>query len=254
MLDPHLSDLMHGEKAAKDKDNSPFEIALDKAIKEEVEARMEQEPPGNELLSPELRREKIEQEIRNDPSATESRNLSALAVRILLNEGSQTLDKVDYKNLYDNILALGEKLDALDMKALDANAIQEAFILSPEDGQSILKIGISKYTQGLIDESLAIFHFLTLVNPKEPDYWFRYGLTAEKCQNYPLALSALNTTSRLAPKFIGGHIFAAYCHLKMHSKEEALAELASAKQIAETTPVEDNWKEHISHVEQLMAG
>lgn len=253
MLDPHLSELLNGDKSASIKPDDPFEIALDKAVKEEVEALLALEPVGNELLNPELRRTQLELEIRHDPSSAKSKKHTSLAVRILLNEGSQFLEKAEYETLYENIMRLGMNLDVLDLHAIKADAIQVSCTLPADVSEYILKIGISKYDQGLIEESLALFHFLTFVHSQDPDYWFRLGLLAKQCENYPLAISALNTTSDLAPEFIGAHIYAAYCYLKMNSKEEALSELASAKKITESKPIDAEWMAQMNEVEHLLA-
>lgn len=231
--------------------NNELESALNQAIKEQVDIQMGAlDPHEMQLLSPELRRAKLEQEMRNDLNLSESREQMALAVKILLEDGPQFLEKEEYTKLQENIVKISQNLEGL--KKFDAETLQSAFILPPECGYSILKIAKDKYIQGLIDESLAVFHFLTLVNPHEADYWFRFGLAAQKCGKYPLALSAFATVSDLAPEFLGAPIFAAYCHLKMDSKEGALAELASAKKIVEKTQGEEMWKSHISDIEALL--
>ncbi len=234
MLDPHLIELMN--KSSTDESATPFDLALDKIIKDQVNALMEKDTE-NKLLSPELRRTKIEQEVRNEIGSNNSSDQVLLAVKILLDEGS----------LREELVQMGSKLNAL--REFDADNLQEALKLPDECGQSILKVAIDKYNQGLLDDSLALFHFLTIVNPKEADYWYRYGLIAEKCEKYPLALIALNTTTALAPDFIGGHIYLANCHMKMNAYEEAKAELASAKKIMLSSPVDEEWKEHINQME-----
>ncbi|HEV8052978.1 MAG TPA: hypothetical protein VGP47_10840, partial [Parachlamydiaceae bacterium] len=153
----------------------------------------------------------------------------------------------------ESMKAINERLLVLDLKNLNDETLQSALKIPDSCGNYILKVGIDKYTHGLIDESLAIFHFLTLVNADEPDYWFRLGLVANKCEKYDLALSALAITSELAPEFIGAHVYAAYCHIKQHSRENTLEELALAKKIQETTQVEDKWRENILDIESLLA-
>lgn len=221
-----------------------FEIARDKAIQEEIKTRMESEQQDTKLLTSELRRAKLEQEIRDDSSSAESELLS-LGVKIVLNEGLQFIEKEEYANLEQNIRKIGRNLDTCE---LNAEAVQAALTLPADCGQSILKIAVNKYLQGLINESLAVFHLLIVVNPGEADYWFRFGLAAQKCEKYSLALTAFTEASLLAPEFPGAHIFAAYCHLKMGEKEGVLDELALAK----TTQLEEKWKEHIRDVELLL--
>lgn len=253
MLDPHLIELMN--KSASAKPTSKFELAFENSIKTQVDTLVEKaQYSENKLLSPELRRAKIEQEVRKEVQDSDSSNQIRLAVKILLDEGSQFLEKEQYAHLSDNIINICLKLNDLNLSQPDVNQLQEAMTLPEANGQSILEMAINKYNMGLIDESLAIFAFLTTVNPNEPDYWFRLGLTAEKCEKYPLALNALNTASELAPEFVGSHVYAVYCHLKMKAKDEAVAELTTAKEIADHTSVDNEWKAHIRHLEYLLTG
>jgi hypothetical protein len=263
MGDPLLYDLMHGVGAsskhsstkASSSQKDPFDIAFDEAIKEQVDNEManEDHQPANQMLSPALKRAKLEQEIREAANFTGFEKNISIAVKILQDEGNQHLEKVEYDSLQESLNAVNERLIHLDLKNLSDESLQSAFKIPDNCGQYILKVGIDKYIQGLIDESMAIFLLLTIMKADEPDYWFRLGLIAQKCEHYDLALSALSTASELAPEFVGAHIYAAYCHLKKHSKDNALAELSAAKKIQETTQIEDKWRENIVDIENLLA-
>ncbi|MBA3602985.1 MAG: hypothetical protein H0W50_04950 [Parachlamydiaceae bacterium] len=264
MVDPLLFDLIHGigvapnnpriSPAHKTVQKDRFDLALDEAIKEQVNSVIAKEGLfENKLLTVSLRSSKLEHEIRETASFTDVRNNVSLAVKILQEEGLQYFERVEYDALFESLNEINQHIDALNLKELNDEALQAALTISTSSGRYILKVGIDKYEQGLIEESLAIFFFLTIVNPIEPDYWFRLGLVAKKCENYSLALNSFATSSELAPEFIGAHIYTAYCHLKMHSKENVLAKLTEAKKIQETTQVEEKWRQHIGDIENLLA-
>ncbi len=263
MSDAFLFDLMHGVHSSKNSQNSSsvietqkkdrFEQELEQEIKKQVDAQLALENPADhKLLSLSLRHKELEQEIHDASSLTEFGKYFSLAVNILLNEGEKHLENEENATLQKSLGELIQHIDNIDFELSDT-ILQDALKMDSNIGPYILKIGIDKYKKGNMNESLAIFLFLTLVNPDEPDYWFRFGLIAKKCENYPLALSAFATTSELAPDFIGSHIYSAHCHLKMHSKEEAMVELAGAKKILEITKIQDKWQEQITNIENLLA-
>ena len=252
MLDPLLKELLSGDKNAKTKSDDRFQVAFDQAVQDEVEALIAEEPLNNELLDLELRSKKLEHSLRTDPSLIESKDHTTSAVRILLSEGSQFLENQEFETLYENITSLGKKLGDLDLHSIKQGDIPSLLKLPKSVCDDILKIGIHKYDQGLIDESLALIHFLTIVDSNDPDYSFRLGLLALQCQNDSLGLSAFARTSALAPEFIGAHIFAASCYIKLNAKEEALRSLAIAEKIAETSPVDEVWNTHMQEVKQLL--
>ncbi|MBA2369511.1 MAG: hypothetical protein H0V82_10885 [Candidatus Protochlamydia sp.] len=262
MSDPMLFDLMHGVGLPSKSGNKaplaiikdPLEIEFNEAIQEQIKSEMENEVRSEyNLLSPAMKQAKRKQEIIEEASFKEvSQNLS-LAVKILMDEGSQVLEKEEYDDLLKSLVHINSNLDSLEPKHLNDESLQAALKIPDTCGRFILKIGVDKYSQGLVDESIALFLLLTIVNPDEPDYWFRLGLAAKKNQNYSLALNALATTTELAPEFIGAHIYAAHCHLKMYSKENALAEFAIAKEIQEKTQIEEKWLQSMNEVENLLA-
>jgi tetratricopeptide (TPR) repeat protein len=262
MPDPLLFDLMHGvnplKKGINDKLNfksiDRFESALDQEIEAHVDSLLESDPfPDNKLITPAMRRMKLEQQVRESLDFTEFGQKISLGVSILRIGCEQQLEKEEYDALIRSLDELKERLSSLNLRELENETLQEALRVPAQCGPYILKIGINKFVQGLIAESLALFLFLTLVNPGDPDYWFRLGLVAKKTENYPLALSALETTSELAPEFIGAYVYAAYCHMKMDERECALAGLAKAKELLKTTQGEEEWQEHISNLEILLA-
>jgi tetratricopeptide (TPR) repeat protein len=264
MSDPVLFDLLHGVQPSKKKSRlsslqeskakDPSALALDQAVNEHVDALLAaDDQPEDKLLTPALRRAKVEQEVRDAASFTEfGKNLS-LGVKILRSEGKEYLEEEENTTLQNALDGIVEQIDTFNLSELNEASLQAALKLDATLGRFILKIGIEKFSKGQQAESLGIFLLLTLVNPEEPDYWFRFGLVAKECEQYRMALNALATTSELAPAFIGAYIYSAYCHLKLGAKESAMVELAEAKKILENSAVEEHWRQHVVDIEELIA-
>ncbi|MBS0654978.1 MAG: hypothetical protein JSR46_04305, partial [Verrucomicrobia bacterium] len=180
------------------------------------------------------------------------KNLS-LGVTILRSEGKEYLEEEENSALQNALDKLSEQIDTFNLSELNEANLQAALKVDAALGRLILKVGIEKFSKGQLAESLGIFLFLTLVNPEEPDYWFRFGLVAKECEEYRIALNALATASELAPTFIGAYIYAAYCHLQLGAKESAMVELAKAKKIHENSAVEERWQQHLIDIEELIA-
>lgn len=234
------------DREIKDSD----ELALEEAIKNQVDSLMSIEGDSNKLLPPEARRAKIEQEVRASADFSELGKFISLAFEILKNKGSTYLDKNENEILQQSLDELCRKLENQDLKELTHEKLKMAFAMSTESRKLILKIGIEKFLQEKIDDSLAIFTFLCTVEEEEADYWFRLGLIAKKSNNYELALRALTTTSRLAPDFIGAHLYAAECYIKTGRYGDAKSELKEAKNCENSK--DEEWREQILEVERQL--
>lgn len=253
MPDPMLFSLIHKKQPVPLKNKNKFVVSIDEAIKKLVDELLaEEEGNGIKFESLIVRRARLEQKIHNSTSFTEFSQHVSDAITILWKEGPNFLGKEEYLILINGLFILKKKLDLLDPNDLNDAALQEILKLPSNCGKLIHKIAIEKFDQKQSQESLSLLIFLTMVNSDDPDYWFRLGLVAQNCKNYPLALWALQTTAELAPDFIGTHIFAAYCHFEMQAREEALAELAESKKILNSTNVEDKWQQHLINIETLL--
>lgn len=255
MFDPILSVLLGGsplETLKNDDLRNKFKIAIEEVIKNRLDELLaEEEAKDIKFESLTVRKAHLEREIRDSINFTEFDRHITEAITILWKEGSASLEKEEYSVLINSLFALKKNLSLLDLNELDDAKLQEVLKLPANCGEMILKIAIEKFNQKQYDESLSLLIFLTLVNPQDPDYWYRLGLVAKKCKNYPLALCALETTSELTPDFIGSHIFAAYCYFEMQSRENAVAEFDRAKNLYDIK-MEEKWQQPLAHIEILL--
>ncbi|MBA2727020.1 MAG: hypothetical protein H0U49_02465 [Parachlamydiaceae bacterium] len=263
MIDPALFDMMHGiTTAAKKKvlpmvntnTNDPFGSVIEKSIQEEVDLMLANEDPNQKkFLSVQARRTKLEDELRESLDLSEFGKHVTIATNIIKNEGDQYLEKQEFDLLIEGLNNLQKQMSKLDPNNLNDDAIKEALTLTPTNLASIQKIGIAKFSDGHMPESLSIFALLSALDSQEPDYWYRLGLVAQKCEQYDLALRAFALTSLFAPEFIGAHIFAAECYLNLEKYEDALAEVNEIKKILETTKVNDEWQARLIDIEKLLS-
>lgn len=254
MADPFLFELMHRVVAPiKLKPHTlsgPLNEAFENAIKAEVEAiRNEQKDSG--LLSEEAALKKIEAEVRKEADLTEFGDHIEKGIYIIRNEGQKYLEKEEFDQLNVAIDEISRKIQALDLKNFTEESLQNALSISDLAAGSILKIAVDKFSQGLYQNALNIFSFLTLVCPDEPEYWYRMGLVAHKDGQHELAVKAFQAASNLDKDFLEPHIFAAESHIDLKEYEEAQQELNEAKN-CQALLKDQSWDEGISILENLI--
>ncbi|MBA2727017.1 MAG: hypothetical protein H0U49_02450 [Parachlamydiaceae bacterium] len=232
----------------------PFTAIIEKSIQQEVDLLLaEEDPTQNKLLGLQTRRTKLEHELRESLDMPDFSKHVETAINILRNEGNRYLEKDNHDLLIAGLNKLNKSISSLDPVNLNDETLNAAIKLSPQNLSSILNIGIAKYSEGLMPESLSIFAFLSALDFEEPDYWYRLGIVAQKCEQYDLALRAFAFTSMLAPDFIGTHIFAAESFLKTGKLEDAIAEVKEIKSIIETTKVDEEMQKRVVNIENLIA-
>lgn len=255
-MNPYLFDLLHQVSVPLEKPQAAakvidrFTIAYEAAIKKKVEELINDQLHENKYLSREQLSEKIEREVRQASDLSEFGTYIFTAVHIFRSEGTRYLEKEAYFALVEGLNQLSEKINQLNLENLSDDDIYGSFEVLLSSSYEILKIGTSKFDEGLVRDSLAIFSFLTLVQSKEPDFWYRMGLVAQKDNNIELALKAFGIAQELNPQLIGPHIYAAECLFNKGLNEEALEEVKLAKSHKTN---EEEWSEEISAIEALLA-
>ncbi len=263
MTDPNLSNqnsrvtagsLLSTDAAGQMIKTNRFESMKEDIIQEQIEKAVANDNASdNHYLSPAARRAKIELEIRRTLESQESTKLITTAISVLRNEGQQYLNKEANTTLQNDLYLLNNQFLSLDIKNLNDEGLVNALRISPQSRQAIRSIAIEKLEQGLLGDSLAVFLFYALVNPEDPDSWFRLGLIAQKNKYYDLALQAFTNTSHLDPSFVGGRIYAAQCYLEAAKPHEAEIEIKEAKHVLETSHDKEKWSKSVADIENLLA-
>lgn len=253
MADPFLFELMH-RVASPSKLNpmslsDPLNVAFENAIMAEVKAiRSEQKDVG--LLSEESALKKIEAEVRKAADLSEFGEHIQHAVEII-RSGERYLEKEAFIQLNLSLDEISRKIRLLDLENFTEESLKNALAIPDEAAANILKIGIDKFSEGLLQDSLDVFSFLTLVCPDEPEYWYRLGLVAHKDEQHEIALRALHVASDLDKNFLEPHIFSTECYLDLKEYAEARQELNVAKDCLAHLE-NQSWAETISMLENLI--
>ncbi len=262
MPDPYLFDIMHGTNLAQKKskpESEPikknrFEVDLEDKISQRVDVLMKEEDPyTNKLLSPDIRREKIKNEIYEELDLSEFSDTIGTAIAILEEQGLQYLNEEEHSIVLEDIENIRNKLDSLDLNITDQEIIKSIFKVSPTSLSLITRIAIAKFSEDQLPNSLSIFSLLTLLDSDNPDYWYRVGIVAQKCERYDLALRTFDVVKQLIPEFMGSRIFMTQCYLQVNLNHKAVEEMAEIKKLLKTTNIEQEWEERIADLENLFS-
>jgi len=260
MPDPLMYDMLRGLSAyQKEKNEAPkeeeesSEKALDASIRREVDLLIsELNPDHNQFLSRQQMRKKLEMEIREAIDCHELGQHIKAAISLLEHEGRHHIDESDHGNLMQEIENLRMHMKSIDVAHIDKEMLKAALNFSESGQASILQIGVAKFIEERFPESLSIFAFLSTIASEDPDYWYRLGLAAQKCENYELALSAYGATANLAPEFVGARIFSAQCNLICNQRDMAMVQLNVAKDLLKTSILDEEWRQHVTDIENLI--
>lgn len=262
MTDPTLFDMLHGENLKKKKElpepasseaTSSLDKFLEKNIEEYVDGVMEEEDPNcSKLLSQSARRRKIEKEIRETLDSSETGGLIVSAMKILLRDGHSYLSNENYQTLISEIEKLQARIDVLEFEQLNDESFKAIFSLSESSCDHIFQIGISKFNEGLLPDSLALFTFLSNLKSEDADYNYRLGIIAQKNERFDLALKAYTIASTLDPNFLAPRLFAVQCYLSCNQMKRAVQTLEEAQEIIKMTKVDQELLELFKKIEHKM--
>jgi tetratricopeptide (TPR) repeat protein len=145
-----------------------------------------------------------------------------------------------------------EILADFDFKTPVNEGFQTLLEFSDSTIQSILTVTKAKYLEESYADSLALFVLLTALVPQDPTYWYRAGISAHRCQNYPLALKFYQEAIGLDPNLIGAWVFSVECYLKSDLRTEAEAAYLEAKRVGEMPEIDASWKEMLDQMQMLL--
>jgi tetratricopeptide (TPR) repeat protein len=254
MPDLYLQALMHGEilkksispKIAEKKNR--FELETEKAIQEHIATLSfdEQDPNNNRFTTPEMKRARIKAELREQAKVSELSHFIGEAFKIITSEGKNFLGKEKY-DLMNQDFAFGqEALEEIDLNIIPTENFQSLLHFSESTINSIFEVAVAKFNESQYPDSLALFIFLTTLNPENADFWHRAGILAQKCENYELAARLYSAAEAIDPSLLAPWVFSIDCYLKQDKRPEALSAYDEAMKIGEASEIQDEWKEMLS--------
>lgn len=256
----YLSALMHGEIQFKKNGKAPAKVEeqkipilrdIDKQIDAYVDAMVfeEEDPRRIGLLSPKARKDKLKLEMKEAAKLPNLAKQIEMAIELLLSEGANNLSKEKFQQVESDFSNLSTHLSRVQLESVDEQNLQSLANISDDTMQSIAEMAIAKYAEERYTDCLALFSLLSILYPSSPEYWFRLGIAAQKCEDYTLACLAYAAATELDGNFIGARLLAVECYLRRNLLNEAKEELLAAKEIAARSEVDPMWLELLSTME-----
>lgn len=101
--------------------------------------------------------------------------------------------------------------------------------LSTEEKESLYKTGYVLYSSGEYRKASYLFGYLILSDPLIDCSWRGFASCKQLLEEYPLAIEAWNTASKLQPQEPSSYFHAAECYLSIQEKSQALKKLDKAE-------------------------
>lgn len=261
MYDPYLDALMHGEiipskktGLIQKKEKSKFDLSIEKHINKYIDSlNLEVEYGRNSLVSPAMKRAQLREELKSALIMPELEKFLSEAFNAILTSHHHYLSPEMCKQMENEFLGIEEEIEKINFNELPEENYQTLFKISDAVMDGILTIAIEKYKEQEYPLSLAIFTLLTSLNAGNYDYWYRLGITAQKCENYQLALKAYEIALDISPDLIGALLFSSECYIRLDQKDTAKQYFIKAKEIASSTQeLDEMWKSLISKIEEVL--
>lgn len=242
---------------SKDKSNqatlSQFDLDLDKEIDKYIDSlELEEDPEHKSLKSPEARKESMRIELKEAVKLPELSKDLETAINILFSEGGVYLSKEAYQTLIDDFSNASSIMIHTKLEDSGTDTLQHLAKISDESMKSIVEIAIAKFTEERYNDCFTLFSLLTILNPAYAEYWFRFGLAAQKCEKYELASRAYAAALELDPQLIGARLFGAECLIRRGLFSEAKQEIEIAKQFVAQNKVDQLWIDLIPTIEEII--
>lgn len=260
MPDLYLQALMQGQvlkKSAKAEslaEKNRFQIETEKQIDAYIASLPEDEHEfsPNQLISPEIKRLRLKEELKEEAKLSELSQFVITAFQIIVTEGSSYLSAEESKTLMHDFEQGNEALENIDLSIPQNENFQTLLHLSDSTIESILKIAIAKFNDKQYSSSLSLFILLATLIPENPDYWHRAGVVAQTTENYALATRLYQAAIGIDNTMVSPHVFLVDCYLKQGMPEEADTIYKEAIKICEDTNVDPSWKVMLSQYQILL--
>jgi len=255
-MDLYLQAMIHGEFASTKKSKEApvvkdrFELAIEESAKAYADSIMAEEDfSQNQLISPQMRRAQLIEEIKEAMKLTELGQHIETAANVLIDEGRQYLQKEAHEALLEDFSKIESALEKFDLNT-DKN-FKEILGIRDASVSAILRVAIAKFVESEYAPSISLFALLTTLVSENADYWYRLGIAAQRSENLDLALRAYDVAVTLDATLIGARLFAAECHLILGAHDEAEVNYKEARKILETYP-DEQWAKLVSSIESLV--
>ncbi|MBA3238364.1 MAG: hypothetical protein H0T62_08490 [Parachlamydiaceae bacterium] len=238
-------------KNSKTKEREHFDREYEKLIdKFIVSAGLGDNCPPNLLIPPHLQHDKLRNEIKSQVESEELSRYLKIAIDSLIKDGSHCTELTEYEDMQVQFFEAIGYLNELDVtKPMEEN-LQKILHISDSVMATAIKIAQYEYEENRLEESLSIFAFLSLLNPEDPDYWYRLGIVTYQLQHFELALRAFTNATSLDISFIETRIYSAECYTRLNRLNEAKEELDKIHDLFDKSSIDPVLSEMIANIEE----
>lgn len=260
MPDPYLDALMHGEispnkktSAISPKEKSSLDLSIENHINKYIDSlNLEDEYGRNPFTSPAMKRAQLREELKAALKMPEFEKFISEAFKVLLTNHHYYLEPEICNQMEQEFLGIDEEIGNMDLDELPKENYQSLFKISDEVMDGILTIALAKYDEQDYESCLAIFSLLSGLNAENNEYWYRLGISAQKCENYPLALNAYTVALETTPDLLGALLFSCECNIRLNEKDAAKQYLIKAKEITSNQELDEMWTSLMSKLEKAL--
>lgn len=247
----NLNPILQVESKNDTQNKDKFQMAIEKHAQNYVNQISDEVFNQNKLISQQLQRAKLINEIIDASKLPDFTEHIKIALKVLFEEGHNYSDnKETLKKIYYEFAKAKEILKNLDLDQPIEGNFQSLLKLSNESIQFLFDLAQKKYTEKQFLDCLSLFSLLTTLCPNDLDFLYRFGIAAQVCEKYQLALQAFEIVNSLEEN-IGAHLFASECLLKLDHKTQAKDQLQKAKEIIKAKNLEGDWNELLENFPQL---
>lgn len=261
MTDLYLQALMQGEVLKKNMRTAVSNFAIknkfDKEIEKEIDAYIadlpleEGNPDLSKLTTPEMRRSRLKAELLEQAKLSELAQFIDSSFKILTSEAQNYLDQEHLALMNKDFINANEILTKIDLSSSQADNFKTLLHFSNATLESIIQIALAKYSESRFLDSLSLFILLSTLIPENPEFWYRAGICAHKCENYELASRLYSAVTTIDPSLIAPWAFSIDCFLKREMKPEAKNAYDEAIKLYEASH-EESWKVLLSENELIL--
>lgn len=226
---------------------SQFDDEIMKGIKEAV---CKMDFIENKLISSDHKRKQMELELQQALELPFYQEQGKIALNILVKDAQRYLTRETYQKLQGDLIYAEGQLATLDPKTVGKQRSFTAIHKIPQKSlQAIAAVSIQKFSEGQYRDALALFTFLTLLNPNDATYWIGAGLAAQYDFQDLLALENYNIALTILPESLEALLFAAELYLKLGMKSECATYTTSAKRCLETKDPQQELRQLLKDIE-----
>lgn len=236
----------------KETKTSQFDTEYEKLIDNYIKDKGLDQMPNHGLIPAHARLSKLKEDIKKQAEPDNLKESINLAFMTLIQDGKHNIDSNEYKSMIKQFIEAKKYLSQFNHTQSSNENFRNKMHFNSSTMETIFKIAQYEYTSKNFAKSQAIFTLLSLLEPKDPDYWFRLGIVTYQLQSYEFARRVFYNATLLKPDFIEARIFLAECLIKLKQTAEAIHEIDKVSKEINKATLNPIWQEMFESIKNLL--